>query len=168
MEESASGEPTVQKGALNHLHALQESTVEVKHYQRHQRIVLLDSFVIMAPILTDPQMVLLEMNVRPAPTVHLGVLLPRPAPQGLTQMQRAMDSCKTVLTALVGITVKGLVTKNQQINVTQATSVLLDKMCQIPMVLSALLDISVLRVQKNLSDVQVEHTRIQPIKYLVK
>lgn len=73
-----------------------------------------------------------------------------------------------MLTAPVGITVKGMETKKKQTSVMQGFTVLLVKRFEIPMVWSVLLGISVLLVLKNQSDVTVELTRIQSIKCLVR
>lgn len=73
-----------------------------------------------------------------------------------------------MLTAPVGITVKGMETKKKQTSVMQGFTVLLDRRFGIPMVWSVLLGISVLLVLKNQSDVTVELTRMQSIKCLVR
>lgn len=73
-----------------------------------------------------------------------------------------------MLTAPVGITVKGMETKKKQTSVMQGFTVLLVKRFGIPMVWSVLLGISVLLVLKNQSGVTVELTRIQSIKCLVR
>ena len=116
-------------------------------------------------------MVLLEMSVQQVPTVRLEVPRPLRALQELTQIPRGMKRWKTVLTALVGITVKGMVTKRKQTSVMQGFTVLRDKKCGIQMVLSAPLGISVQLVQKFLYDVEVELTRIisisSPVRYVV-
>ena len=131
----------------------------------------LGSFVVMAPKQTDPQMVSLETSVQQVPTVRLGVPPPLHALQALTQIPRGMKRWTTVLTALVGITVKAMVTKRKQTSVMQGFTVLQDKKCGIQMVLSALLGISVQLVQKNLYDAEVELTRIisisSPVRHVV-
>lgn len=167
-DESASMGPIVQRGVPNHWRVLKGNSVEVKHYQHHQVTVQLDSFVKMALRQTDPQMALLEMNVQLVRIVRLGVLLPHLVLQEHTQMPLGIDKCKTVLTALVGITVKELVIQSPRISVMQDFTVHLDRKCVTPMVLSAPLGIFVQLVPKNLCDVKVEHIRIIPIKFPVR